>query len=52
MNVGASAERGNYRWIVLAVVLLADLAFGTTTTILGASLGEVADDLDAEFFFG
>lgn len=41
------AGRGNYRWIVLGVVLLADLAFGTTATILGASLGEVADDLDA-----
>jgi len=40
-------ERGNYRWLVLATVLLADLAFGTTTTILGASLGEVADDLEA-----
>ena len=34
-------NRGNYRWIVLGVVLLADLAFGTTATILGASLGTV-----------
>ena len=43
----ADPERGNYRWLVLAVVLLANLAFGTTTTILGASVGEVASDLDA-----
>lgn len=34
-----------YRWWVLAVVLAANLGFGSTATILGASLAEVADDL-------
>jgi MFS family permease len=47
VQAGDVTSRDNYRWHVLAVVLLADLAFGSTMTILGASLGEVADDLDA-----